>query len=64
MMPISFFFIYKGFRAPEHVTHVRIDKSLDGIADDAFEYCISLEYIETHYELDVLENMPFIAVIH
>jgi hypothetical protein len=41
-------FVYKGGRAPEHVTHVRIDKSSDAIDDEAFEYCISLDSIETH----------------
>jgi len=52
-------FIYKGGRAPEHVTHVRIDKSFDKIDDGAFEYCISLESIETHNKIRSVGKYAF-----
>eukprot|EP00985_Skeletonema_marinoi_P013404 scaffold6632_cov96-Skeletonema_marinoi.AAC.1 len=41
-------FVYRGGRAPQHVTHVRIDKSVEVIDDHAFEYCKHLVQVETH----------------
>ena len=41
-------FIYRGGRAPLHVTHVRIDKSIDEVEDNAFKHCENLVYVETH----------------
>ena len=41
-------FIYRGGRAPQHVTHVLIDKSLDDIEEWAFAHCIHLLQVETH----------------
>ena len=41
-------FIYRGGRAPQHVTHVRIDKSVDEIEDRAFEECEDLVQVDTH----------------
>eukprot|EP00984_Skeletonema_dohrnii_P019148 scaffold9088_cov117-Skeletonema_dohrnii-CCMP3373.AAC.9 len=42
------FFVYRGGRAPLHVTHVRIDKSVEVIEDLAFEDCEDLMHVETH----------------
>ena len=41
-------FIYRGGRAPQHVTHVRIDKSVDEIEKNAFRYCEDLLQVDTH----------------
>ncbi|KAK1735009.1 leucine-rich repeat domain-containing protein [Skeletonema marinoi] len=41
-------FVYRGGRAPDHVTHVRIDKSVEVIVDFAFEYCARLLKVDTH----------------
>ncbi len=40
--------MYRGGRAPQHVTHVLIDKSVDEIEDDAFKNCQRLVKVETH----------------
>ena len=40
-------FIYRGGRAPQHVTHVLIDKSLHEIEDLAFDGCENLEQVDT-----------------
>eukprot|EP00984_Skeletonema_dohrnii_P014904 scaffold6369_cov77-Skeletonema_dohrnii-CCMP3373.AAC.1 len=41
-------FVYRGVRAPRNVTHVRIDKSVEVIEDDAFDDCEDLVQVETH----------------
>ena len=41
-------YIYRGGRAPQHVTHVLIDKSLDEIEDNAFSNCEHLVQVDTH----------------
>jgi hypothetical protein len=41
-------FIYRGGRAPQHITHVVIDKSVEVIDDNAFRDCICLVQVETH----------------
>ena len=41
-------FIYRGGRAPQHITHVLIDKSINEIEDDAFYNCQRLVQVETH----------------
>ena len=41
-------FIYRGGRAPLHVTHVLIDESLDEIEENAFYDCERLLTVETH----------------
>ena len=41
-------FVYRGGRAPQHVTHVRIDKSIDEIENNAFCNCMQLVKVETH----------------
>ena len=41
-------YIYRGGRAPQHVTHARIDKSVDEVEDDAFWNCRHLVQVDTH----------------
>ena len=41
-------FVYRGGRAPRHVTHVRIDESVEVIEVEAFEGCENLVHVETH----------------
>ena len=41
-------FICRGGRAPWHVTHARIDKSLNEIEEDAFRDCQRLIQVDTH----------------
>ncbi len=41
-------FVYREGRAPQHVTHAIIDKSVDEIEDKAFYNCVSLVKVETH----------------
>ena len=41
-------FVYRGGQAPQHVTHVLIDKSLDEIEDNAFDSCENLLTVDTH----------------
>ena len=41
-------FIYRGGRAPQHVTHARIDKSVSEIEEEAFDGCENLLQVETH----------------
>ena len=41
-------FIYMGGRAPQHITHVLIDKSIDEIVGGAFDGCVRLMTVETH----------------
>ena len=41
-------YIYRGGRAPQHITHARIDKSINEIEDEAFSDCHNLLTVETH----------------
>ena len=41
-------FIYRGGRAPLHITHARIDRSVDEIEEDAFKDCERLLAVDTH----------------
>ena len=41
-------FVYSGGQAPYNVRHVRVDESIDAIADEAFWNNPYLEYIEMH----------------
>lgn len=41
-------FVYTGGQAPYNVRHVRVDESIDAIADEAFWNNPYLEYIEMH----------------
>ena len=40
--------IYRGGRAPQHVTHAQIDRSDDEIEDHAFQDCVHLLQVDTH----------------
>ena len=52
-------FIYRGGRAPRHVTHVLIDKSVDEIEDYAFEDCPKLLQVDTHNGLRKIGEQAF-----
>ena len=52
-------FIYRGGRAPLHVTHVRIDKCVDEIEENAFRYCKHLVQVETHDGLRKVGRVAF-----
>eukprot|EP00986_Skeletonema_menzelii_P019861 scaffold29433_cov223-Skeletonema_menzelii.AAC.2 len=52
-------FIYRGGRAPQHVTHVRIDKSVDEIEKNAFKDCEHLVKVDTHDGLRKVGSMVF-----
>ena len=41
-------FIYRGVRAPRHITHALIDESVDEIEGRAFEGCRNLVQVDTH----------------
>ena len=41
-------FVYRGGRAPMHVTHVRIDRSFDEIEEFAISFCSNLLQVDTH----------------
>ena len=41
-------FIYRGGRVPLHITHARIDESVDEIEDYAFDGCGNLLTVDTH----------------
>ena len=41
-------FVFRGGRAPQHVTHVLIDKSVNEIEDNAFWCCDHLVQVDTH----------------
>ena len=52
-------FIYRGGRAPQHVTHVLIDRSIDEIEDGAFFDCEHLLQVETHDDLRKIGKYAF-----
>eukprot|EP00986_Skeletonema_menzelii_P017202 scaffold18235_cov80-Skeletonema_menzelii.AAC.1 len=54
-------FIYRGGRAPQHVTHVRIDESVDEIEEDVFRYCRHLLQVDTH---DGIRRVGAMAFLH
>ena len=41
-------FVYRGGRAPQHITHARIHKSVNEIDDNAFDHCTQLLHVDTH----------------
>ena len=53
-------FVYRGGRAPHHVTHVLIDRSLVEIEDNAFENCRRLLQVDTHDGLRKIGRRAFI----
>ena len=52
-------FIYRGGRAPLHVTHVLIDESVDDVEDNAFDGCECLLTVDTHNSLRKVGKMAF-----
>ena len=52
-------FVYSGGRAPQHVTHARIDKSVDVIEENAFRDCEHLVQVETHDGIRRVGNWAF-----
>ena len=54
-------FVYRGGRAPQHVTHVLIDRSLDEIEDYAFYACKHLLQVDTHDGLRKIGKQAFWA---
>ena len=52
-------FVYRGGRAPQHVTHVLIDTSIDEIEDNAFEDCRQLLQVDTHNGLRKIGRRAF-----
>ena len=48
-----------GGRAPQHVTHIRIDKYVDEIEDVAFNSCENLLQVETHDGIRKVGSMAF-----
>ena len=52
-------FIYRGGRAPQHITHARIDKSVDEIEEGAFRNCQNLLTVETHDGLSRIRKWAF-----
>eukprot|EP00984_Skeletonema_dohrnii_P013486 scaffold5588_cov78-Skeletonema_dohrnii-CCMP3373.AAC.3 len=54
-------FVYRGGRAPRNVTHVRIDKSVEVIEDDAFDDCEDLVQVDTHDGIRKVGNDAFLG---
>ena len=52
-------FVYSGGRAPQHVTHVRIDESVEVIEENAFRDCEHLVQVETHDGIRRVGNWAF-----
>ena len=52
-------FIYRGGRAPLHVTHALIDKSINEIEAHAFDYCKHLLTVETHNDIRKVKAFVF-----
>lgn len=52
-------FIYRGGRAPQHVTHVLIDESIVEIEENAFNLCDNLVTVDTHDGLRKIGKKAF-----
>ena len=52
-------FIYRGGRAPQHITHALIDTSVDEIEDMAFHNCRQLLRVDTHDGLRKIGKKAF-----
>ncbi len=52
-------YVYRGGRAPQHITHAIIDKSVTVIDDHAFENNTSLHTVETHAGLKEIRSNAF-----
>ena len=55
----NIFIIYRGGRAPQHVTHARIDESVDEIEEEAFDGCENLLQVETHDGIRIIGKWAF-----
>lgn len=52
-------YVYRGGRAPQHITHARIDESVEVIEEGAFCGCDNLVYVETHNRIRKIELRAF-----
>jgi hypothetical protein len=52
-------FIYRGGRAPRHITHARIDESVDEIEDHAFKDCWNLVQADAHDGIRKIGKLAF-----
>ena len=52
-------FVYRGRQAPQHITHARIDESVEEIEDDAFLDCTKLVHVETHNRIRKIGECAF-----
>eukprot|EP00984_Skeletonema_dohrnii_P003027 scaffold1017_cov95-Skeletonema_dohrnii-CCMP3373.AAC.1 len=52
-------FVYMGGRAPLHITHARIDKSVEAIEENSFNGCEHLVQVETHDGIIRVGDMAF-----
>ena len=52
-------FIYRGGRAPQHITHALIDESVDEIEAHAFRHCENLVQVDTHNGLRKIGKRAF-----
>lgn len=52
-------YVYRGGRAPQHITHAIIDKSVTSIDDHAFEDNTFLHTVETHAGLKEIRSRAF-----
>eukprot|EP00985_Skeletonema_marinoi_P002265 scaffold924_cov74-Skeletonema_marinoi.AAC.2 len=56
-----FVYIYRGGQAPRNITHVRIDKSVEVIVEDAFIGCEHLVQVETHDRIRKVGERAFLG---
>ena len=54
-------YVYRGGRAPQHITHAIIDKSVTEIDDYAFHENENLRYVKTHGGLKRIGQQAFLA---
>ena len=52
-------FVYRGARAPQHITHARIDESVEEIEEGAFCGCTNLVYVKTHNRIRKIGHRAF-----
>ena len=52
-------YIYRGGRAPQHITHARIDESIDEVEANAFFRCENLLQVDTHEGLRKVGSKAF-----
>ncbi len=54
-------YVYRGGRAPQHITHAIIDKSIKVIDEDAFKNNAYLQTVETHDGLKEIRSRAFLC---